>query len=262
MRRATLALVAALLPSLARADCDTCAVELLGDTCTVSGLGSSAIGESTHAIGDYTFATGGHSEAWGRYSFAGGFDSSASGSVSFAFGDDAEASGVWSTAHGHHAYAEGEKAFAVGHTVTAYGHNSVAFGYESEAAGYASFVQGLYALASHNYSAAFGWGTTSGEENEFVAPKFMADDSVTTGTLYINSDDRNFDHAGEGEPSDDDDLYGELALADDGAPPRRRDRRRARAHARVLGSVRPRVRRERAALGRPRARRRAGASRS
>ena len=85
MLRLTLALVAALLPSLASADCDTCAVELLGDTCTVSGLGSSAIGESTHAIGDYTFATGGHSEAWGRYSFAGGFDSSASGSVAFSF---------------------------------------------------------------------------------------------------------------------------------------------------------------------------------
>ena len=79
----------------------------------------------------------------------------------------------------------------------------------------------------------------------------MADDSVTTGTLYINSDDRNFDHAGEGEPSDDDDLYGELALADDGAPPQDAATAAARAlAARVLGSVRPRVRRERAALGR------------
>ena len=266
-------LLAALLPSCAAAagnssgskhsSCSDCAYELKGRTCTVTGTDSSAIGESTNVLGDYSLAIGSHTSVSGPWSFAGGFASSASGSVTFAYGENTYAEGVWSTAHGHHAYAKGEKSFAVGHVTDAYGHNAVGFGRETIALGYASFVQGYYAEAAHNYSAAFGSGTTTSEENELACKKVRAEESLTTEKLYIESDDRLT--GGGGVTSDDDDLgnagYSPGAAAGDDAEdaalgpgtPSLAEREEAAALARarrVLERVRPRVRRAASELAR------------
>ena len=139
------------------------------------------------------------------------------------------------------------------------------YSYNTDADGYASFVQGLYAVASHNYSAAFGFGTTSGEQNQFAVAKLLADESITTKYMYITSDDREYDHHSDTAMNDDDEIEtssgdeqeaAALPGSADGSTRRLRNSESAEtaaahAHAaRVLARVQPRVRRDAAALGR------------
>ena len=131
-------------------------VKIPGDTMT----GSLAIGETSTASGDLSFAQGERNTASGRYSHAQGWNNTASGQYSFAGGTLATASGFDSIAFGNYVVepteyigdtrgnqATGNTAIALGSNTIASGRQSVTIGYQTTASGNRAMAEGEGTIA-------------------------------------------------------------------------------------------------------------------
>lgn len=135
-----------------------------------TGLHSKALGASSTAAGDDSFAwgeraiasgygsttLGGMSRATGDGSFAAGRGSTASGARSIALGNTSTAGGVSSTTIGANSEAAGENAIAVGASSVASGAGSTAIGVGSAASGTSAVAMGELSLAEGSQSTAIG----------------------------------------------------------------------------------------------------------
>ncbi|HMJ88948.1 MAG TPA: hypothetical protein VK530_03985 [Candidatus Acidoferrum sp.] len=135
----------------------------LGIGSTASGSNSVAIGNNVLATGLGATALGDSTKASGNYSTALGLNTKASGFYSLSAGSFTEASGTWSVALGDHSRAEGSYSFAMGYSSVANGVAAVSIGYETMALGNYSFALGRGAEALHDRT--FIWGDGSGTGN-------------------------------------------------------------------------------------------------
>jgi len=115
----------------------------IGNSTIAGGASSFASGLGTQATGSAATSLGNTTTASGDYSLASGLGSLASGSASFAQGNSVTASGDYSTAMGLSATASGSNSFALGNNLTANGASSIAMGsYVSNNAMTGSFIFG------------------------------------------------------------------------------------------------------------------------
>jgi len=131
----------------------------MGYFTTASGIASTAIGDSTKATGNDSTALGYQTTASGFRSTAVGDGATASGDSSIAMGLATTASGSESTAMGLQTVASGTTSTAMGAHTTAVGDNSTAMGYATTASGDDSTAMGYYAGALHKGS--FVWADAS-----------------------------------------------------------------------------------------------------
>ena len=130
----------------------------LGSTSLVSGLGNTAYGLFTTAMGENTFAQGNYSTTMGYGTQAVGQASTAMGYQTLAGGADSFTAGYWSTTNGP---------------------SSVAMGYYSEADGNSSVALGYRNLAGGDYSVALGACAQTGtNKGSFI---FVDDSGVQSG---------------------------------------------------------------------------------
>ena len=123
------------------------------------GGGGDAVEGPNVAAGNYSAVLGGvGNTASGEYSTAMGAQSTASGIYSIAGGGTANASAPFSTAMGNFVTASGRSSFAVGGGNTASGGWSAAMGGGTTASGMYSMAAGFYANATND--GAFVWGDT------------------------------------------------------------------------------------------------------
>jgi len=123
------------------------------------GLGSTAMGFNTAAIGDFSTALGGNTTARGAAT-ALGFATNASGDFATALGDHTTASGPGSTSLGDHTTASGPGSTALGRNTTASGLVSTALGSATTASGNFSTTMGANA-STIGFSGSFVYGDAS-----------------------------------------------------------------------------------------------------
>lgn len=131
------------------------------------GIGSTAIGESLIAAGDYA-------TAFGRANIA-------SGLYATAFGVQTQATAENATAFGIQTTASGNTATAFGSQTTASALYSTAFGRNTTASGTASAAFGEFTTASGNYATSLGYATISPSSTE-ISMGFYNSDYTPTGT--------------------------------------------------------------------------------
>ena len=134
---------------------------------TKLGQGSHAEGYGTRALCYGSHAEGCNTEAGGRYSHAEG-NSTKAGYQSHAEGYSTTASGEQSHAEGYETKAEGNNSHAEGFGTTASAHESHAEGVSTKALGYASHVQGKFNIidTENKYAHIVGNGTDNDEMDE------------------------------------------------------------------------------------------------
>ncbi|WP_442265869.1 hypothetical protein ACSIGC_16465 [Tenacibaculum sp. ZS6-P6] len=108
------------------------------------GQGSNALGESTYAGSNWSFASGNQSRATGSSSHATGDRTSASGSGSRSSGHITSATGHYSDASGYKTLASGKASHAEGTANSASGNNSHSGGIENEANSFSETSIGMY----------------------------------------------------------------------------------------------------------------------
>ena len=147
----------------------------LGFASFASGIGTTASGSYSMAMGQGTEANSHASTAFGFYTQASGSSSTAmgentiaSGRSSTAMGDASTASGSYSLAQGFNATASGYNAISMGSSPTASGENSLAVGYYSTASGESAIAIGNTTVASSPYSTAIGYGTEASGTNSMA----------------------------------------------------------------------------------------------
>ncbi len=133
----------------------------IGSQTAASGFTSTAMGYRTTASGHYSTAMGYFTTASGQNSTAMGASTTASGSQSTAMGAFTTASGDYSTAMGSYTSASGPRSTAMGENTLASGDRSTAMGSGSTASGAYSTAMGNGTTASSNYSTAMGYFTTA-----------------------------------------------------------------------------------------------------
>lgn len=202
------------------------------------GTGSSAIGSTTTASGDYSHAEGEDTQATGESSHAEGWSSKASGDYSHAEGMNTTASGENSHSEGKYTTASGKYAHAEGNSTTASGDygshaegsNTIASGVGSHAEGdsttasaYCSHAEGMNTTASGENSHSEGASTIASSPNQHVQGKYNIEDLngtyahiVGNGEDGKNSNAHTLDWQGnawysgklsqEGTPTEDKDL--------------------------------------------------------
>ena len=133
----------------------------------VGGVGNTASGDTSTAMGGSTTASGGNSTtmgggtmASGVFSTAMGLSTRASGYVSTAMGHENTASAPYSTAMGASTTASGWGSTATGVETTASGRQATAMGVNTTASGPSSFAAGTNTLASGEASFAMGINPT------------------------------------------------------------------------------------------------------
>lgn len=129
--------------------------DIIGRYSLASGIDTKATGHASTAMGD-------SSEALGAIAFASGFRSKTNGNYSTAMGIVTTASGASSTAMGYYTNASGTNSTAMGSDTHASGASSTALGYYSFASGGVSTAMGG-SIASGDYSTAMGVSTASGD---------------------------------------------------------------------------------------------------
>ena len=120
----------------------------------LGGLGNTAIGRASTAMGFHTAARG-------PYALAAGADTVAGGILSVAMGNTSTASGDQSVALGNQTVASGYAATALGNGTTASGRSATALGSGSSAGGELATALGFITQASGSYSTAMGFGSSS-----------------------------------------------------------------------------------------------------
>jgi uncharacterized protein (TIGR02145 family) len=117
------------------------------------------------ASGDYSTIIGGRNNtASGNYSTVIGIGSTANGLVSTAIGNSALSSGNTSTSIGLNTIASGNASTALGSQTTASAYSSTSMGYNTIASGNASTTMGGNTTASGSYSIATGYYSNAGGE--------------------------------------------------------------------------------------------------
>lgn len=132
----------------------------IGPTSTASGDLSFAQGDGNTASGKHSHAQGWNNTASGQYSFAGGTLATASGFDSIAFGNYVvepneyigntrgnQATGNTAIALGSNTIASGKESVTIGHKTTASGNDAMAEGDGTIAQGYVQHAQGKYNIA-------------------------------------------------------------------------------------------------------------------
>lgn len=155
-------------------------VKIPGDTMT----GSLAIGSTSTASGDLSFAQGESNTASGKYSHAQGWNNTASGMYSFAGGTLATASGFDSLAFGNYIVepneyigntrgnqATGNTSIALGTNTIASGKTATSTGLQTTASGECSFTQGYKTTASGTNSHAEGEETVASGKDSHAEGK-------------------------------------------------------------------------------------------
>ena len=127
------------------------------------GVGSSAIGDTTTASGDYSHAEGSGTTASGNCSHVEGAGTTASGMNSHAEGDSTTASGDYSHAEGSTTTASGVNSHAEGDYTEASGMSSHAEGYGNKASSQFQHVQGKYNIEDTNRRYAHIVGNGAGD---------------------------------------------------------------------------------------------------
>jgi len=143
------------------------------------GYFSVAWGKNTTAVGNSSTAMGVDSTAPGHYSTAMGQNTHAVGNYSTAMGSNATAGGLYSTAMGENTNASGNYSTAMGEATTAAGHNSTALGYGTNASGSYSTAMGNGSVASGTSSTALGEGTAANG----LAATAMGQDTIADGSV-------------------------------------------------------------------------------
>jgi hypothetical protein len=115
-----------------------------GEGATASGLRSVAFGSNTTAAAESSFAAGNSSSVNGNFGFAVNSQTTAGGIHSFAANLGATASGLASSAFGSDTNADGESTIAAGEFSQASGDSSAAFGFETLSYPFGSAVFGAY----------------------------------------------------------------------------------------------------------------------
>ena len=145
------------------------------------GTGSSAIGSTTTASGDYSHAEGEDTQATGESSHAEGWSSKASGYSSHAEGWSSKASGDYGPhAEGNNTTASGSYgSHAEGNNTTASGnYGSHAEGSMTTASGVNSHAEGDYTTASGASSHAEGYGSKASSQFQHVQGKYNIEDKA------------------------------------------------------------------------------------
>ncbi len=161
------------------------------------GIMSIALGNSTKAKGESSFASGAGTNASGLRSTAMGEFTTASGQGSFSAGIGTISGGTGSVALGYFASTNGSYSFAAGSSSNASAANSTAIGTENLASGMFSVSLGIHSVSSGNSAIALGdssiaSGTQSIAAGSYVTSKSRA--SFATGWNNDNTDnpDPNF----------------------------------------------------------------------
>ena len=136
------------------------------------GILSIALGNSTRAKGESSFASGAGSNASGYRSTAMGDYSTASGATSFAAGNGNISSGDNATAIGTQSLASGIFSAAIGIHAVSSGNSAVALGDSAIAAGTEAIAAGAYVTAKARASFATGWrnDNTDNPDPDFISP--------------------------------------------------------------------------------------------
>lgn len=142
------------------------------------GAGSSAIGCSVIASGDFSHAEGSNTTASGSSSHAQGYNTEASGMFSHAEGDSTTASGESSHAEGSEATASGDYSHAEGTLTKASGESSHAEGDSTMALGYHSHAEGSETKANGQSSHAEGINTIASSDNQHVQGRYNIEDDA------------------------------------------------------------------------------------
>ncbi len=121
-----------------------------------TGIRSTATGNFTTASGYGSFSSGNQTEASGDYSFAAGSLSNSTGFTSFSFGQLSVATSNMAIAMGINAKAAAFSSLAIGQNVRASGPNSIAFGSSTYSVGNIALAAGYQTKASADYAAVFG----------------------------------------------------------------------------------------------------------
>jgi hypothetical protein len=150
----------------------------LGNTVEASGDFSHAEGDSTTASGQASHAEGGLTTASGNCSHAEGNETTASRIASHAEGSSTTASGDFSHAEGNTTIASGDNSHAEGFSTTASGINSHAEGDSTTASGAKSHAEGSHTTASGSNSHAEGFYTKASSECQHVQGKFNIEDTA------------------------------------------------------------------------------------
>lgn len=129
------------------------------------GILSIALGNSTKAKGESSFASGAGTNATGIRATATGDFTTASGNSSFSGGNGSTASGLSAVAFGSITLASGDYSFAAGSFNTATGFSAVAFGQASHATSNTAIAMGIDARASAFASVAIGHGVRASGQN-------------------------------------------------------------------------------------------------
>ncbi len=153
-----------------------------GNYSTTLGIGSIAYGEASTAMGHSTIANGEYATALGILTNAAGHSSTAMGYATFAGGG--------ATAMGNGTAATGSFSTAMGYATFAGGEGSTALGFFTNAGGTASTAMGYNTTASGNYSTAMGYFTTAQAYNSLVMGQYnlvegTTDSWVTTDPLFV-----------------------------------------------------------------------------
>ncbi len=135
-----------------------------GDYSTAMGTATTASGYKSTAMGDATTASGYKSTAMGDATTASGYNSTA-------MGLNTTASGGYSTAMGLSTTASGDSSTAMGYGTTASSTYSTAMGFNTIASGVFSTAMGYHASANHQGS--FVWADTF-TTNQFGATPFVS----------------------------------------------------------------------------------------
>jgi len=138
--------------SYARADYSTA----IGNQADARGVNSMALGYATVAGADYATTMGNATFAFGVNSTAMGYNTSAGGDYSTAMGNSSNASGFASTAMGNYSFAGGKYSMAMGNNSNANGMASTAMGDYSSANGVYSTAMGEFTIANGQSSTAMG----------------------------------------------------------------------------------------------------------
>lgn len=135
------------------------------------GILSIALGNSTKAKGESSFASGAGTNASGIRSTATGDFTTASGNGSFSGGNGSTASGLSAVAFGSNTISSGDYSFAAGSFNTATGFGAVAFGQISNATSNSAIAMGIDARASAFASVAIGHGVRGSGQNSVALGK-------------------------------------------------------------------------------------------
>lgn len=135
------------------------------------GILSVALGNSTKAKGESSFASGAGTNASGIRSTATGDFTTASGNSSFSGGNGSTASGLSAVAFGSNTIASGDYSFTAGSFNTATGFGAVAFGQVSHATSNTAIAMGIDARASAFASVAIGHGVRGSGQNSIALGK-------------------------------------------------------------------------------------------